>query len=85
MSVAVRVTIRERTALRLARDRSTAKVPAMSDEYQDPSGDTQAFRAFADRSEPAAPARSFPPLIIGGVALVAIVLVLVLVLVLLVG
>jgi hypothetical protein len=50
----------------------------MSDEYQDPSGNTQAFRAFAQRDEPAPAPRSNRPLIIGGVvAIVVIVLVVV--------
>jgi hypothetical protein len=47
----------------------------MSDEYQDPSGNTQAFRAFAQREEPAQ-ARSNLPLIIGG-AVAALVILLV--------
>jgi hypothetical protein len=48
----------------------------MSDELQDPSGNTQAFRAFVQRDEPAAPTRSNLPLIIGGaVAVLVIVLV----------
>jgi hypothetical protein len=45
----------------------------MSDEYQDPSGNTQAFRAFAQRDEPAQ-ARSKLPLIIGGAAAVLVIL-----------
>jgi Tfp pilus assembly protein PilN len=54
----------------------------MSDDYQDPSSNTQAFRAFAQRNEPAEPARSRLPLIIGGaVAVLVIVLVVVLLLV----
>jgi hypothetical protein len=55
----------------------------MSDEYQDPSGNTQAFRAFAQRDEPAPPAaRSNLPLIIGGgVAVLVILLVVVLLLI----
>ncbi len=46
----------------------------MSDQYRDPSGDTQAFRAFVQRQEPAAePARSMLPwLIAGGIAVVLI-------------
>ena len=47
----------------------------MSDEYQDPSGNTQAFRAFAQRDEQAQP-RSNLPLIIGG-AVAALVILLV--------
>jgi hypothetical protein len=50
----------------------------MSDEYQDPSGNTQAFRAFAQREEPAQ-TRSNLPLIIGG-AVAALVILLVVVL-----
>ena len=54
----------------------------MSDDYQDPSGNTQAFRAFAQGNEPAEPARSHLPWIIGGaVAVLVIVLVVVLLLV----
>ena len=46
----------------------------MSDQYRDPSGDTQAFRAFVQRPEPPAePTRSMLPwLIAGGVAVVLI-------------
>ena len=50
----------------------------MSDEYQDPSGNTQAFRAFAQRDEPATPKKGPNlPLIIGG-AVAAVVILLVL-------
>jgi hypothetical protein len=51
-----------------------AKVGRMSDKSVDPSGNTQAFRAFTERPapEPAAPSRT--PLIVGGVV-VAVVLV----------
>jgi hypothetical protein len=47
----------------------------MSDEYQDPSGNTQAFRAFAERSEPKPASGRIPPLLIiaGGVVAVVIV------------
>jgi hypothetical protein len=45
----------------------------MSDEYQDPSGNTQAFRAFAQRDEPAQ-VRSNLPLIIGGAVAVLVIL-----------
>jgi hypothetical protein len=55
----------------------------MSDEYQDPSGNTQAFRAYAQGSDPAVPSRRNLPLIIGGA--VAVLLVLVVVVVLLLG
>jgi hypothetical protein len=48
----------------------------MSDEYTDPSGNTQAFRAFVNQPEPEA-ARSRTPLIIGAVAVVAVVALLV--------
>jgi hypothetical protein len=51
----------------------------MSDETQDPSGNTQAFRAFVQRDEPAQ-TRSNRPLVIG-VAVAAVLLVLVLVVV----
>lgn len=54
----------------------------MADEYQDPSGNTQAFRAFAERpAEPAEEVRSHLPLMIGaGVAVLVIVIILVLLL-----
>jgi hypothetical protein len=45
----------------------------MSDETQDPSGNTQAFRAFVQRDEPA-PTRSNLPLIIGGAVAVLVIL-----------
>ncbi|WP_203703229.1 hypothetical protein [Asanoa iriomotensis] len=58
----------------------------MSDDYRDPSGNTEAFRAFAAREQapapsatPAAPATNRMPLLIGGVV-VAVVVVIVLVL-----
>ncbi|GIF72719.1 hypothetical protein [Asanoa siamensis] len=56
----------------------------MSDDYRDPSGNTEAFRAFTAREEAAAPsvAPAAPnrlPLIIGGVVAAAVVIVLVLV------
>lgn len=40
----------------------------MSDKYLDPSGDTQAFRAFVEKQEPAVAPSSRPPLIIGAAA-----------------
>lgn len=42
-------------------------VVGMPDEYVDPSGDTQAFRAFVESTEPAAarPSAAKLPLIIG--------------------
>jgi hypothetical protein len=49
-------------------------VLAMSDNSVDPSGNTEAFRAFTDNSAPEAPAASRLPLIIGGVV-VAVVLI----------
>jgi hypothetical protein len=52
----------------------------MSDDYQDPSGNTEAFRAFAGREEPPAQAGLPRYLIIGGAAAVAVVVILVLVL-----
>lgn len=66
-----------------------AMVVGMSDDYRDPSGNTEAFRAFAAReetrptpsSEPAAPeATNRTPLLIGAgvVALVVIVVVVIL-------
>lgn len=44
----------------------------MSDEYVDPSGTTDEFRAFAQSDGAAPPARSRTPLIIGVVAAVVI-------------
>ncbi len=55
----------------------------MSDEYVDPSGNTQAFRAFVEREEPA-PARSRLPIIVGAAGVAAL-LVLVVVLILALG
>lgn len=46
----------------------------MSDNSVDPSGNTQAFRAFSQAAPPEAPAASRTPLIIGA-AVVALVLV----------
>jgi hypothetical protein len=57
----------------------------MSDQYQDPSGNTQAFRAFVQRDEPAAPTRSNRTLIIGGVVAAVVVIALVIVAVLALG
>jgi hypothetical protein len=53
----------------------------MSDEFQDPSANTQAFRAFAQRDEPAQ-SRSNLPLIIGGAVAVLVIALVVLLLVL---
>jgi hypothetical protein len=50
----------------------------MSDEHQDPSANTQAFRAFAQQNEPAQPERNNLPLFIGG-GVVAVLIVLVVV------
>jgi hypothetical protein len=52
----------------------------MSDEQQDPSANTQAFRAFAQQNEPAAPAHNNLPLFIGIGVAVLVVLVIVVVL-----
>ncbi|GAA0948177.1 hypothetical protein [Virgisporangium aurantiacum] len=51
----------------------------MPDESQDPSANTQAFRAFAQQNEPAEPARNNLVLIIGGAAAVLVVVVVVVV------
>jgi hypothetical protein len=48
-------------------------VVAMSDEYMDPSGNTEAFRSFATNAQPEEQAPSKLPLIIG-VAVLAVVL-----------
>jgi hypothetical protein len=50
-------------------------VPTMSDEYQDPSGNTQAFRAFARREEPARPRSNLPLIIACAVAAFVVLLV----------
>lgn len=47
----------------------------MSDEYLDPSGNTEAFRVFAEREEPAPPSRRPMGLIIGIAVAAAVVLV----------
>jgi hypothetical protein len=49
-------------------------VVAMSDNRVDPSGNTEAFRAFTETPTPAAPAASKTPLIVGGIV-VAVVLI----------
>jgi hypothetical protein len=53
----------------------------MSDEYRDPSGNTEAFRAFVQRDEPAPASggRLPPSLIIGAIAAVLVIVVLVLI------
>jgi hypothetical protein len=48
-------------------------VVAMSDEYMDPSGNTEAFRSFATEAEPEQPPSRLPLII--GVAVLAVVLV----------
>jgi hypothetical protein len=59
--------------------RSFARVSRMPDETIDPSGNTEAFRAFTNvPEEPAQTASSKLPLIIGGVVLVAAVIALIL-------
>jgi hypothetical protein len=54
----------------------------MADEYRDPSGNTEAFRAFAQRPEatPEPAARSVLPFIIGGVVVAVVLITLVIVL-----
>jgi hypothetical protein len=52
-------------------------VMAMSDEYVDPSGNTEAFRSFVQAPAESEAAPSRLPLIIGGVVLAAILVVLV--------
>jgi hypothetical protein len=49
-------------------------VVPMSDNRADPSGNTEAFRAFTEHPSPEAPAASKTPLIVGGVV-VAVVLI----------
>ena len=51
-----------------------AMVVRMSDNRVDPSGNTEAFRAFTDSTTPEPPAASRTPLIVGGVV-VAVVLI----------
>jgi hypothetical protein len=47
----------------------TGKVPNMTDEYTDPSGNTAQFQAFAQRAEqPVAPAKRAPVAALVGVA-----------------
>ena len=57
-----------------SRVRCFAIVVAMSDNSVDPSGNTEAFRAFTESPAPEKPAASKTPLIIGGVV-VAVILV----------
>ncbi|MER7458579.1 hypothetical protein [Micromonospora sp. NPDC126480] len=49
----------------------------MAENYSDPSGNTEAFRAFASTPEPAAPAANRTPLLIGAAAVVLVLAVLV--------
>jgi hypothetical protein len=59
-----------------------AKVMRMADEYVDPSGTTDQFRAFAQAESAEPPTHTRMPLIIGGVvALIAVVAVVVVLLV----
>jgi hypothetical protein len=51
-----------------------AMVVRMSDNRADPSGNTEAFRAFTEIPAPQAPAASKTPLIVGGIV-VAVVLI----------
>lgn len=50
----------------------------MSDNSVDPSGNTEAFRAFTDNAPEPAPAASRTPLIIGGIVAAVVVVALVL-------
>lgn len=53
-------------------------VGGMSENYSDPSGNTEAFRAFANSPEPAAPAAANrTPLLVGAAAVVVVLVVLV--------
>jgi hypothetical protein len=54
--------------------RRFAMVLRMSDNSVDPSGNTEAFRAFTDSTSPEPPAASKTPLIVGGIV-VAVVLI----------
>ena len=54
--------------------RRFAMVLRMSDNHVDPSGNTEAFRAFTESTSPEPPASSRTPLIVGGVV-VAVVLI----------
>lgn len=59
--------------------RSFARVSRMPDETIDPSGNTEAFRAFTNTpQEPEQPTASKLPLILGGVVLLAAVIALIL-------
>jgi hypothetical protein len=51
-----------------------AKVVRMPDNTVDPSGNTEAFRAFTHAPEESAPTSSRTPLIIGGVAVAIVVI-----------
>jgi hypothetical protein len=52
----------------------TGKVPPMSEEYTDPSGNTAQFQAFAQRPEEPAPAKRTPVALLVGVAAAIVVL-----------
>ncbi|GIJ50181.1 hypothetical protein Val02_70670 [Virgisporangium aliadipatigenens] len=72
---------RSGTRPRLARGRDGAKVSTMSDQGQDPSGNTEAFRAFVQRTEgTSAPERAsvLPQIVIGGVVVLVIAVVVIL-------
>ena len=60
----------------------TGKVPPMSDEYTDPSGNTAQFQAFVQRPEEPAPAKRAPVALLVGVAAAVVVLAVVIYLVL---
>jgi hypothetical protein len=49
-------------------------VERMSDNYADPSGNTEAFRAFTQHEPPEPAARSKTPLIVAGVAAAVVLL-----------
>lgn len=54
-----------------------AKVVGMSEEYKDPAGNTQMFRAFVARNEPDPEPRSKLPLILGLAVAVVVLVVLI--------
>lgn len=58
----------------VAYGRCFAMVLRMSDNHVDPSGNTEAFRAFTQNPAPEAPAASKTPLIIGGVVAVVVII-----------
>jgi hypothetical protein len=71
--VATTAATRLNTCLTVARGGEHVRVPAMSDEQRDPSGNTEAFRVFAQREEPAPPARFAPPLVLAAAVAAAVV------------